>query len=117
MKKSYEVLYILDAKLEEAKREELIEKFAKMAGDEVSIEKQGVRKFARPLNYKKEGFYVLMNFNANEHVPNEISALMNITDGVLRYMFTQKTDVMREHDDIKKNRKPQVRPEKQEEIK
>ena len=40
-KKSYECMIVVDAKLTEAKREELIAKFKKMAGEETTVEKLG----------------------------------------------------------------------------
>ena len=91
MKRQYECLYIIANDVTEAKRNELIEKFSKMAGESCKVEKWGMKKFATPINYKKEGFYVLMNFENESEVPGKIGALMNITDGIVRYMFIEKS--------------------------
>ena len=48
----------------------------------------GMKKFAYPINYMSEGYYVLMAFTAEENVPAEISRQMRITDGVIRHMIT-----------------------------
>ena len=92
MKRHYELLFIIANNVEEAKRNDLIAKFSKMAGKDVSIEKWGMRKFTNPINYRKEGFYVLFNFDAEADVPAKIQALMNITDGIERSMVIVKDD-------------------------
>jgi len=63
--RKYECLYIIASNVEEAARAELITKFQKMAGAGVSVEKWGLKKFATPIDYRKEGFYVLMNFSGD----------------------------------------------------
>ena len=44
-KKSYECMIVLDAKLSEAKRDELIARFKKMAGEDTTVEKMGQKKY------------------------------------------------------------------------
>ena len=92
MKKQYECLYIIENTVTEEKRNGLIEKFSKMAGSDVKVDKWGMKKFATPIDYKKDGFYVLMTFTADPKVPNEIGKLMNITDGIVRFLFTTKEE-------------------------
>jgi len=115
MKRHYECLYIIANNINEEKRGELMTKFSKMTGDShAKLEKWGLKKFATPIDYKKDGYYVLMNFTALPDVPKQIGDLMNITDGIVRYMFVCKDDVK-----IKKGvkAKPEGRPEKKSESK
>jgi len=93
VKRQYECLYIIENTVNEEKRKELIDKFSKMAGSDCKIEKWGMKKFATPINYKKDGFYVLMNFTSLPEVPKKIADLMNITEGIVRYMFVNKEGV------------------------
>ena len=86
-KRNYECLYIIANNVNEEKRGELIAKFSKMAGSTAKVEKWGIKKFATPIDYKKDGFYVLMNFISTPDVPKTIGDLMNITEGIVRYMF------------------------------
>ena len=68
---NYEVLYILSPKLEDAARDELIERFKKVvenAGGNAEVVKWGVRKLAYKINFMSEGFYVL------PAIPNLLSA-------------------------------------------
>jgi len=95
--KSYEVLYILSAELADEVRETLIDKFCAVVTDNggsvEKLDKWGVRKFAYPINYKTEGFYVLMNFSAEPTIPAELSRQLRITDGVVRNMILSLDDV------------------------
>lgn len=90
----YELLYIIASDVAEDKREALIEKFASFVttrgGSVEGLDKWGMRKFAYPINFKNEGYYVLMNFNANPEVIAEMNSLMTITDGIVRQMFVNK---------------------------
>lgn len=90
----YEVLYILVANLDEAAREAQIEKYSdlvKTSGGSVeSVNKWGVKKFAYTVDFKTEGYYVLMNFTANPDLPLEMERLMRISDDCLRFMIIKK---------------------------
>ena len=90
----YEVLYILDSKGEGAQTDALIEKFSALVtdngGEVESVDKWGDRKLAYPINYKTEGYYVLMNFTAKPEFPQELERQMRIADEVIRYMVVKK---------------------------
>ena len=90
----YEMLYILDAGLEEAKREEIIKKFEDLVTENGgSIEKTdrwGMKKLQYPINYKSEGYYVLMNFEAEKTLVVEIKRIAGITDGIIRRLITKR---------------------------
>ena len=90
----YELMYIVSSAASEEQREALINKFSAMVeekgGKIVSLEKMGMRKFAYPINFKNEGFYVLMTFEADSVVVDEMNKLMNITENIVRQMFIKK---------------------------
>lgn len=90
----YELLYIISTDATEEQREALIEKFKGYVetrnGVCEGIDRWGIKKFAYPINFKNEGYYVLMNFSANADVVNEMNKLMNITDNIVRQMFVAK---------------------------
>ena len=92
--KSYEILYIIDATTSDEKREEIISKVKALVEDNGGVaqepEKWGVRKFAYPINYKTEGYYVLMNFEAPETVPQILESQLLIIDGIVRQMTVSK---------------------------
>lgn len=90
----YELMYIISADANEEQREALIEKyksFVESKGGVVSgVDKLGMKKFAYAINFKNEGFYVLMNFEAPTTVVDEMTKSMNIADFVVRQMFVRK---------------------------
>lgn len=92
--KSYELLYIIDTAVTDEKREEIISKVKAIVdnngGKAEEPEKWGVRKYAYPISYKNEGYYVLMNFEAPESVPQILEGQLLITDGLVRHMIVAK---------------------------
>ena len=90
----YEMLYIIDNEVSDEKKEEMIQKMSDIvtnAGGEVeNIDKWGTRKYAYPINYKNEGYYVLMNFVANPTVPQELDRQIRINDETVRCMILNK---------------------------
>ena len=90
---NYEVVYIIDPAQGEENTAALVAKFKTLAeqnGSAVEVEEWGSRKLAYPINYKTEGYYVLMTFNAAAAVPAELDRIFRITDGVMRSMIVCK---------------------------
>lgn len=89
----YELLYIVATDVADEKREEMIEKFRALVeskgGKVEGIEKWGVKKLAYQINFKSEGFYVLMKMELPASEVDGISKLMNITDGIMRHQFVR----------------------------
>ena len=90
----YEMLYILDAKLEGDAVEAQVEKYKALvtsSGGEVEkADKWGVKKFAYPIEKRSEGFYILMTFTAPPALPLEIERQMRVSDEVIRFMIINK---------------------------
>lgn len=90
----YELLYIISSDLAEEQREALIKKVVSMVeakgGKVEGTDKWGMKKLAYPINFKNEGFYVLMNVEMNPQEIDAMSKLMNITEGIIRQMFVRK---------------------------
>jgi len=86
----YEVMYVIDPTLEDSARIELINRFSdlvKKNGGEVDrIDEWGKRRLAYAIQYKTEGYYVLMYIKAPAELPREIERNMKISDSVLRYL-------------------------------
>ena len=90
----YELLYIISSSATEEQREGVIEKIKalieKNGGEIVGTDKMGMKKFAYPIDFENEGFYVLVNFNANSEAISVINNAMNITENVVRQMIIKK---------------------------
>ena len=89
----YETIFVLDAALEEEKITALTEKFQKLIADNGTVESVdvwGKRKLAYPIDFKTEGYYVLVNFASNPEFPKELERIYGITDGVMRFITVRK---------------------------
>ncbi len=90
---SYEVVYIIDPNQGEEAVAAAVEKFKALAeqhGSNVEVEEWGKRKLAYAIDYKTEGYYVLMSFTSEPAFPKELDRVMGITDGILRSMIVCK---------------------------
>ena len=90
----YEMIYIIDTGLEEAARKELIEKVSALItnnGGEIEKvdETWGKRRLAYAIDYKTEGWYVLVNFKAPAELPRELERNLQINENVLRYLVVK----------------------------
>lgn len=85
----YESMYILKPDIEEEARKALIERFKSLVesngGKVENVDEWGSRKLAYEIDYIKEGYYVLMTFEAGPELPAELERNYNISDSVLRY--------------------------------
>lgn len=86
----YEVMYVIDPTLDDGARVELINRFSELVkknGGEVDrVDEWGKRRLAYAINYKTEGYYVLMYIKAPSSLPQELERNLQIADSVLRYL-------------------------------
>ena len=86
----YEVMYVIDPALEDSARIELIDRFSdlvvKNGGEVDRVDEWGKRRLAYAIQYKTEGYYVLMYIKAPAELPREIERNMQISDSILRYL-------------------------------
>ena len=89
----YEAMYVIDTQLEETARQELIARFnalvASNGGTVDRVDEWGKRRLAYSINYKTEGYYVLMYITAPPALPKELERNLQISDSVLRYLVTR----------------------------
>ncbi len=89
----YEALYVIDAAMEDQARADLIALFQKLAthnGAEIEkVDEWGKRRLAYPINFKNEGYYVLMQFSAKPEFPRELERNFQINENIMRYLVTR----------------------------
>ncbi|MBR2824060.1 MAG: 30S ribosomal protein S6 [Clostridia bacterium] len=90
----YEMIYIIDTGLEETARKELIEKVSGLItanGGEIEKvdETWGKRRLAYAIDYKTEGWYVIVTFQAPADLPRELERNLQIDENVLRYLVVK----------------------------
>ena len=92
---SYETLFAVNATLTEEACKAIVEKFVNLVKEnasDVDVNEWGKRRFAYPINYINEGYYVLVTYKSNADFPQELERQFGITEGVLRYMTTTKCE-------------------------
>jgi small subunit ribosomal protein S6 len=90
----YEMLYILDSALADEAKEAIIKKFEDLVVNNGGVvektDRWGVKKLQYPINYKNDGYYVLMSFEAEKTIVVEIKRIAGITDGIIRRLITKR---------------------------
>ena len=89
--RNYEIMYILKADLDEAQRNEAIEKLngileSKGAKVNKVDQSMGLRDLAYPINKEVKGFYVVLKVSADEEALKEFNRLVLINPVVLRHL-------------------------------
>ena len=89
----YEMLYLINNDLTEEAKDAKIAKFegvvSSMGGNVVSTDKWGTKKTAYPVNFKNEAYYVLMTFEADGKVVEELKRIAGIDADVVRRLITK----------------------------
>ena len=87
----YEVMYVIDAALEDSARIELIDRFSdlvKKNGGEIDrVDEWGKRRLAYPINDEEEGVYTVIDFTSEPSFPAELDRVYKITEGVMRSLI------------------------------
>ncbi len=92
--KTYEMLYVLDNAVSDEGKEAHVKKFEDIVtssgGKVITTDKWGAKKLAYPINYKTDGYYVLMTFEAEGSVVKELDRVAGLSTEVLRVVTTSK---------------------------
>ncbi|MEG1593255.1 MAG: 30S ribosomal protein S6 [Oscillibacter sp.] len=90
---NYEVVFIIDPAQGEEGIATLVAKFKTLAEQNssiVEVEEWGNRKLAYPINFKNDGYYVLMSFTSEPSFPKELDRVFGITEGIMRSLIVCK---------------------------
>lgn len=91
---NYEVVYIIDPAQGEEAIAATVAKFQMLAEQNnainVVVDEWGKRRLAYAIDYKTEGYYVLMSFTSGPEFPKELDRILGITEGIMRSMIVCK---------------------------
>jgi len=89
--RKYEIMYILNASLEEAARTELMETLHAIitndGGEIVKVDEWGMKEFAYRIEDMTKGYYVVVTFNSNADAVAELDRICRINQNVVRHMI------------------------------
>ena len=98
--RQYEAVYILDPALEDAQQNALVERFQTLVTDNGGsvqhIDRWERRRLAYEIKGRREGFYIVMNFQGESATEAELARVFKITDGVLRHMIVRMDERLAE---------------------
>lgn len=90
----YESLYVITPELEDADFQAVIEKFAGIVtankGEVEKIDQWGKRRLAYEIDYKTEGYYVLMLFQAPGELPAELERNFKNDERIMRFVVVRR---------------------------
>lgn len=93
MLRSYETIFIVNSELDDEKRNAVITKIKEVIEKDAQLEnvdEWGLRKLAYPIDYQKEGYYVLVNFKADSAFIEELERNYRITDDIIKSIVINK---------------------------
>jgi small subunit ribosomal protein S6 len=89
--RNYETLFIIDPNLDVEGIKNLVEKFKGLietnGGEITNLDEWGKRRLAYKVENLTEGYYVLINFEGEPAVAQDLERVFKITDGIVRYLI------------------------------
>lgn len=90
----YEALYIITPEIEDEALKAVVEKFNGIVtgngGEIEKVDEWGKRRLAYAIDYKTEGYYVLITFQGAPELPRELERNFKNDEGILRYIVVKK---------------------------
>jgi len=94
--KRYEVVYIAFHDMSADEIDEQLERYlaivAEYKGVVVSVDRWGKRRLAYPIQKRREGYYVLIDFVGDSGIIPEMERRLRIDDKILRFISVKKQD-------------------------
>lgn len=89
----YETLYIITPELEDEAVQAVIGKFNGIItankGEVEKVDEWGKRRLAYEIDYKTEGYYVLVTFQGDAELPKELERNFRNDESIIRYMVVR----------------------------
>lgn len=92
---NYEVMFIIEAALEDEKKQaviEMVKEIISADGEVGKVNVWGNRKLAYPIQKKNEGYYVVAEFTGNPGLPKELDRRLKISDSIIRHIIINKDE-------------------------
>lgn len=90
--RKYEGVFIFKPNLEEEVRVQTLDRIKsaiEASGTITEVNEWGNRKLAYEINYIREGYYVIINFESTADVVAEVERRSRISDAIIRYMVVR----------------------------
>ncbi len=90
--RKYELMFIIRTDIEQEVVDATVEKFLNIVSNGGEIVKQdgpNKRRLAYEIEKHRDGFYVLVNFNAPAEVVSELDRVLKISDEIIRHLIVK----------------------------
>ena len=100
MVRRYEAMFIVDADLDEDQIRKILDRYSKVitdGGGSISYAgkwEHGRRKLAYDIARRREGMYLITQFESDAAVPKELDRLFRISDEVFRHMIVRPDELV-----------------------
>ena len=91
----YESVVIVNPSVEEQAMKALVAKFTDLINSNGKVEKVeelGKKKLAYEIKKNSEGYYIVINFEANPELITELERVYRITDEVIKFIVVRDND-------------------------
>lgn len=91
----YESVVIVNPSVEEQAMKALVAKFTDLINSNGKVEKVeelGKKKLAYEIKKNSEGYYIVINFEANPELITELERVYRITDEVIKFMVIKEEE-------------------------
>lgn len=92
---NYEVMFIIEAALEDDKKEatiEMVKEIISADGEVGKVSVWGNRRLAYPIQKKNEGYYAVIEFTGKPELPKELDRRLKISDAIIRHIIINKDE-------------------------
>ncbi|MBX6422149.1 30S ribosomal protein S6 [Thermosulfurimonas sp. F29] len=93
--RKYETLFIIHPdRVEE--RQEVLDRLSQIVrendGDVLKVDEWGMRKLAYPIEKKRQGYYILVEFYGNAELPAKLEYFFRVDERVIRFIVVKLED-------------------------
>ena len=91
----YETIFIVNPEVAEDGIKALIQKFSDIINNDgkvLEVQEMGKKKLAYEIKKNKEGYYVVINFEAKPELIKELERIYRITDDVIKFLTISKEE-------------------------
>lgn len=94
--RKYEIMYIIRPNIEDEAKKALVERFSGILSDNgaeiTNVKEWGKRRLAYEINDFRDGYYMLVNVNADAPAVQEFDRLAKISEDIIRHIVIKEEE-------------------------
>ncbi|MCL1881511.1 MAG: 30S ribosomal protein S6 [Oscillospiraceae bacterium] len=113
----YETMVVYSLKNGEEPITALNEKFTKLIKENtelINVDEWGKRNLSYQIDYERDGYYVLYQYDCKPEFPHELERVLGITEGLLRFLTVVREDAPPPSEKEKQSKQEETPPTSEE---